>query len=160
MAELKTFQSVITQLWQSLELGEPEFSNRPSIILSVENIEVILNEDITGQTLVIEGDGGNLTRNPAIELHEVEKLLKLNFAMTVSHQTLTVVEESDKNTRLKIQAFYDYSAHDLMLLSELISDVISAVETYHRITMGNAVSGNAEQKSRALPIEEMIVFQP
>ena len=156
----KAFQSVIMQLWQSLDIGEPTFSDLPSITLMIGDIDVLISEDITGQMLMIEARGGRLTNNPPVEFDEIVKVLKLNFALTASHQTYAALESSGDHEILKINASYYYSANDVRSLSELISDTVSAVETYRQIVSGELVSSTQTQRHIDSKPEEMVVFLP
>ena len=156
------FTTIISELWQSLELGTADFSpDSSTAYLSVENVDLILRHGETGEFMIIECNGGTLNQNPGDDLRELETILKLNLALNLTHDTVTTLHETKtQKHNLRFFSYYSYETNSLQKISEKISDIVSAAETYFRIT--NTMHSTREQTSENLSNiqEDFLVFQP
>ncbi|PTW56673.1 Tir chaperone family protein CesT [Breoghania corrubedonensis] len=124
------FERTIRDFWSHLALGEPVFDEDDVIVLEVDDLDVALKPGDDDETLVVEMRVGQLCENDSVRRVELEKVLKLNFALSPARDTLTVCErDAGKPGVIFARGFYRTTRHDFEKLSDLVYDVISTFET-------------------------------
>ncbi|MEO9530026.1 CesT family type III secretion system chaperone [Roseibium sp.] len=134
-----TFETSVRGFWKHLGLGAPDLDRDTDVVLSVDDLEVILRHGEDGQVLVIEAEAGGLTGNAAAQRGELEKLLKTSFALSAVRDTIAVLEGegTPQGPRILVRGFYRYQQGDFEKLSDLVADVISSAETLRQTLTGN-----------------------
>ncbi|MEM8797289.1 MAG: hypothetical protein AAGE61_17140, partial [Pseudomonadota bacterium] len=159
------FQETIRALWDSIDLGIPEFTQDGRVDLEIDDIDVTLRDADDDTRMIAEATGGFLTENPSSRRDQLEKILRLNLAVTPSHAVLVTSETNRTGMdEIRIRAYYTYSANDVGHLADLISDVVSAAQTYRTVTAGERTAPRAIQDTDfghgADETEDIVIFQP
>lgn len=162
----KTFEANVLQFWAYLGLKEPVFSPEPEVTLVVDSHDVLLRHGEDGKIMVIQSDAGPVTNEHARAHAELESILKTSFALCAERQTIAVLEDIDETgrQRLIVRAFYGYHHNDQAKLADLISDVISSVQTLRGLTTrfqdSDHISVTAKEASAVQPENELFVLTP
>jgi hypothetical protein len=140
--ELDTFQSLVLRFWRYLGLADPVFGSEPEIFLSVDEHEVLLRHGTDGRGLVVEGDAGSIVSGTGLAHATMERLLMTNLALSATRNTLAGLDvgEGRGRARVIVRGYYRYQQDDLGGLSDLVSDVISSVETLNQVLVASQAS--------------------
>lgn len=162
----KTFEVSVLEFWAYLGLKEPVFSPEPEVTLVVDSYDVLLRHGKDGKTMVIQSDAGAVKNDHARAQSVLETILKTNVALCAERQTIAVLEEFDETgrQRLIVRAFYRYNVEDQEQLSDLVSDVISSVQTLRGLTTGfqdtDRIPVTTKGAAAMRPDNELLVLVP
>src|SRR5262245_46398856 len=102
------FQSVVSELWAKLKLGAPAFGDTHSITLTVDGLDVWLNESADGRSIVVTGIAGRLSPDVYRREQQVRTLLKTNLGMVQSSKAGLRLESADETATVRVEAAYPY----------------------------------------------------
>ncbi|MEI2384510.1 CesT family type III secretion system chaperone [Breoghania sp. JC706] len=139
--ERPVFEKLIRDFWSHLALDAPVFDADDEVVLEVDDLDVTLRPGDDDETLVIEMHVGRLSQDETTRRAELEKILKLNFALSPARDTLTVLEpETGGAGTILARGFYRTPQRDFARLADLVADVISTGETLRMIVADDRLS--------------------
>jgi hypothetical protein len=156
------FQQTVHNLWDSLELGPPDFDNEGVAKLQIDDLDLILMNSRDDQRLHIKCHAGFLPVNTPSERSQLEQILKMNLAFTASFEVWTVLEETEVGSSVVVNGTYSYVSNDLDSLANILTDVVSAAELYYGV-LGNVGSISDQQQERHQVLQEkddFLIFRP
>jgi hypothetical protein len=153
------FQSVMSQLWGRLKLGAPAFGPSHSLTLSIDGLDVRLDESADGRHVIVSGVAGKLAPDAFRREQQVRNLLKTNLGMLQSSKAGLSLESSDERATVRIEAAYPYAANQIELLTRLIEDVLYRLELHTA-----ELTAERERRQAGAPVmsatEETFIFRP
>ncbi|MEL6840621.1 MAG: type III secretion system chaperone [Pseudomonadota bacterium] len=148
------FQQTVTALWQLAELGAPRFASDGSISLNFDDVDLRLAPSPNEQELWVRTDVGPLSAALAADADRLQKILGLSFAFLATHDVLVSLDDD----RLVVSGAYAFRAQDLHVLSDLLSDVVSAAQTLQRQMDHRDVL--QQRRPTQTDSDTMMIFQP
>src|SRR5215813_7202503 len=70
------FQTVVAKLWAALGLQRPQFAADGSCYLTVDGLKITLSSGIGGRSIIVSGQAGEVSGNPAVRADQISRVLK------------------------------------------------------------------------------------
>lgn len=152
----QNFRSTVSALWQLAQLGEPRFAADGSTSLNFDDVDLLLTPSPNEQELIVSTDLGPLSDAMASDADFLQKVLGLSFAFLATHNVLVSLD----GDRLIVSANYLFRIQNIQMLSELLSDVVSAAQTLDG-QLGQAMAPSARMSAaKDAGQDAMMIFQP
>jgi hypothetical protein len=156
------FRRTIADLWDTLALPEPVFSDMPSIILSIDATDVTLAESQDGRHIDLSSAAGRLSGDQIGRTMQIRDILTANLQTLLSMRAAVSIENMDiQHPDVVVRSVYAYSGGTLGHLVNALGDVV-ALSQAHGIKLQNAAAGRSEGRGPARIAEEdySMIFRP
>ncbi len=150
------FKRTIHALWQLAELGQPRFSPDGSTSLIFDDVDLTFELSPNEQELLVSADIGPISDATAAHADRLQKILGLGFAFLATHNVLVGLQ----GDRLSVSGSYPFRAQNVSLLSELLSDVVSAAQTVATQLDHRAAPSSRAGQAKDAQTDEIMIFQP
>lgn len=152
----REFRQTVIALWQLAELGEPRFAPDGTTSLNFDDVVLTLAMSPNEQELWVSADVGPLSGALAADTDRLQKILGLSFAFLATHNVLVSLQ----GDRLIVSGSYPFRAQNITLLSDLLSDVVSAAQTLNG-QMDDTFAPRAREIGQAeSDPNTVMIFQP
>lgn len=153
---------VVDDLCRHLEIDRPELTDSGFFTLSAGSTQVVLRNGPGARLLEVEAEVGFLTRSAALELAELEGLLKANLAQSLLRDTLVCLGTGEGSRRqgILVKGFHRYDENDTSRLANLISEVAFSAETLKSILHGSGGGRSHRSAERTQEDPGILIFRP
>ncbi|QFT34038.1 hypothetical protein FIV00_26310 [Labrenzia sp. THAF82] len=153
------FDEVVSDLCCHLEIELPALAAGEFLALAAGSEQVLLKDGPWGRVIELEAEVGFLTRSEALEVAELEGLLKANLAQSLQRDVLVClgVAEGMGPQRVLVKGFYRYDETDISRLVHLVSEVASSAEVLKGLLYGAVRVGENKTTQEN---QGALIFQP
>ena len=160
------FERTIGDLWASLSLPAPIFSERPTIILTVETTNVLLEESRDGRHINLSSSAGHLARDPISRSMQIHDLLASNLAsLTSLAATVSIEDTGTTEAEVIVKAVYPYRIGKIGALTTAVQSVLALAQAHVMKLRGSSARPTGYRSSQAernLALQEAhsLIFRP
>ncbi|MEP0581988.1 MAG: hypothetical protein ABJD05_02850 [Roseibium sp.] len=153
------FDEVVYDLCHHLEIEPPALAAGGFFAILVGSEQVLLKDGPGGRVIELGAEVGFLTRSTALEVAEIEGLLKANLAQSLQRDVLVCLDMAEGRAaqRVLIKGFHRYDETDISRLAHLVSEVASSAEAFKGLLHGAGHGGEAELTQ---DYPGALIFQP
>lgn len=153
------FDEVVCDLCHHLEIEPPALAAGGFFALAVGSEQVLLKDGPGGRVIELEAEVGFLTRSAALEVSEIEGLLKASLAQSLQRDVLVCLGMAKGRgpQRVLVKGFHRYDETDISCLAHLVSEVASSAEALKGLLNGAGHGGETEATQ---DYPGALIFQP
>ncbi|MEJ1160518.1 type III secretion system chaperone [Prosthecomicrobium sp. N25] len=155
----RAFEQSVSALWRSLDLPAPDLGRGPRVVLSIDGVEVSLEETPDGAGIWVSARIGRLSEDTGLRARQVSRLLRLGLGLVVGNRGCVVLDPQTRST-VTVEAAVPYGAATPPRLQETVQDVV-----YQAEILGAELRPGAAAPARPAPVSserigEDLIFRP
>jgi hypothetical protein len=156
------FTGEMTRLWGSLGLTAPAFRSETTVVLRIDEIDVVLSETPDGRCVLASARAGRLSGEPSRRAEQVRGLLQTNLGVLADNRSCVCLDDkSAPHPTVLVRALYPYAARQIDRLKRMIEDVVDMVELHRSSLSDQPMTLAATPRAVAGPApEESVIFRP
>jgi len=148
---VKEFRSIITQLWERRSIDPPSFQELDSVILSIDNIDIKLHENLGGKYIDVIGEVGPLSKDRDHMETQINDILITNLSTLMLNRTCVCLDKKTHHRMVLVcYGRYSYFSRNINFLERIIEEVLVATEYWRSALLQTKKPGlaNTAEHSR------------